>query len=216
MEFMRRKMRKRALLIIAVLQNFPQLICFFYDTFYIGNRMTTYQVLMPIISIVLFARAFGLEIGGKLQQRFAGERLRVPGNIYEDFRMIRYSSPIVIIYLFMINAFVRYFCYDQQILLDEGFRKSEEEQLIRTQSLIIRVTMFLLLVVPLYCYGRNYEELKETAKSYKNAIIYGLRTSALIFTSFLIGLLMEDSYLNFNKPLNLFFLLLCLANGLLY
>ena len=38
----RRNLRKKALLVVAVLENFLQMICFFYDTFFIGNGMTAY------------------------------------------------------------------------------------------------------------------------------------------------------------------------------
>ena len=41
-ELFRKKARKKALIIIAIYENFLQIICFFYDTFFIGNRMTHY------------------------------------------------------------------------------------------------------------------------------------------------------------------------------
>ena len=41
-ELYRSIFRKSALLTIALLENYPQVICFFYDTFFIGNRMTAY------------------------------------------------------------------------------------------------------------------------------------------------------------------------------
>ena len=94
-------------MIIALFENMIQMGCFYFDIFYLGETFTMFDGFFPLLSLIMFTRALGLNIGSDLL--FNKKFRNIRGYTYST---IGQTLLVYILFGVMIQAFTNNFEFE--------------------------------------------------------------------------------------------------------